>query len=116
MMRTRAPIIGSDMQTSQDRLPIQKSPQPGEIVLNCGHAQKFALLTTPDDLHNPTSWFEFFDPVTGEPGIEITSPEEEGGSIRARWLACCRHCFLKAGRRPDRVEVRSHFKYDPASD
>ena len=100
------PAIGG-MRTRFDRMPKQEPPKPGEWVLSCGHGAEQPM-TLVVDVGNPTTWFEFVDPVTGAPGIEINSPD---GTLKSRWLTVCASCLRAAGNDPRKVTLRDHFRY-----
>jgi hypothetical protein len=96
----RAPITAG--LTGRERLPAQRPPRNGEMVLSCGHGPPHPLTETPDDPRNPSGWFELTPPA------QISGPH---GNIDSRWISFCASCLRAAGGDPRRVKIQTHFPY-----
>lgn len=66
----------------------QIPPQPGEVVLSCGHhVSRSPVMERPDEPGNATHWLELV-------------PHVQAGPVESRWIVICDACCASAGGAP----------------
>lgn len=83
----------------------QIPPQPGEVIVGCGHASHAAMTVDAPEPGNGWNWAEVIPPVVMPDPSSLVA-----ANLESRWIATCDACLAAAGGDVLRVEIREHWR------